>query len=229
MRDGTERAAKTRNLIMWIQRVGVECIAQAKGPGQRPGYFPGVLGVEIEIEEAEWLICCQRKSPGCGRRHSIDELRQRRVSHGRNCALTEVIVIQAKDSGVRSKPEFVSAMAPGEVIVDEEARSSPALNPGIVESADGSEWCICTAALQHNRKCRERLLKVTGPKQALVPGKRGIEVVHQILRKDVGVSRRERIERLRRDRVEQRVDGIGIGSLYARVSLKAEPCRVCSD
>src|ERR1700678_2655392 len=33
MRNRTEGAAKTGDLIMWIQRIGVECVAQAKRPG----------------------------------------------------------------------------------------------------------------------------------------------------------------------------------------------------
>ena len=148
---------------------------------------------------------------------------KRRVGHGGNCALSEIIVVQAKDSGIRAKPQFVSAMAPGEVVVDEEARGSPALNPGVVEPSNRSERRICAAALQHDRECRERLLKVARPKQTLVPGKCRIEVVHQILRKDVRVSRRKRVERLRRKSVEQGVDGIGVSGLQSVVGLKTKP------
>src|ERR1700724_2685187 len=49
MGDGTERAAKTSDLLMPIQRIGVEGVAQAERPGQRASHFPGVLRVEIEI------------------------------------------------------------------------------------------------------------------------------------------------------------------------------------
>src|SRR5579864_2701378 len=111
----------------------------------------------------------------------MDELRQRRISHGWNCALPEVIVIQTKDSGIRAKPEFVSAMAPSKVVIDEEARSSPALHPCVVEASNCGEGCIGTAALQHHRKCRERLLQVGRPKQTFVPRERRIEIVHEIL------------------------------------------------
>src|ERR1700692_1220019 len=137
--DGTESAAKTGNLFMRIQRIGVKGVAQSERPGKLLSHFPGVLGVEIQVEEAEWLVCRQWKSLGCRRCYSIDELRQCRVGHGRNCALTEIVVIQTKDSGVRAKPKFVGAMAPSEVVIDEEARRSPALNPGVVEPSNRSE------------------------------------------------------------------------------------------
>ncbi len=226
VRDGIERAAKARDLIVRIERIGIERVAHAESPGQLRGHLPGVLRVEIEIEEVEWLVGRQGKSlrrRGC---HSIDKLRQRRVGHRRNRAFAEIVVIQAEDSGVRAKPKFVSAMAPGEIVVDEEPRGAPALHPGVVEPSERGEGRIGAAALQHDRKCGERLLEVAGPKQAFVPGKRRIEIIHQVLRKDVRVSRREGIERLRRDRIEQRVDRIRVGGLHAGVGLKAKPGRV---
>ena len=42
----------------------------------------------------------------------------------------------------------------------------------------------------------------------------------------MGVARRERVERLRRDGIEQRIDGICVGGLHARVRLKTKPSRV---
>src|ERR1700676_22131 len=166
---------------MWIQWIGIESVAQSECPGQFPSHSPGVLGIEIKIEEAEWFVRCQRESLGCGRRHSVDELRQGRVRHRRNCALPEIIVIETKDSSVRAKPQFVSAPAPSEIVINEEARGSPALYPSVVEPSNRSERRICTTALQHNRKCRECLLKVAWPKQALIPGKCWIEIVNQVL------------------------------------------------
>ncbi len=50
-----------------------------------------------------------------------------------------------------------------------------------------------------------------------------MKVVHELLRKDVGISRRKRIERLRGKSVEQWVDGIGVGGLQAGIRLKAKP------
>src|SRR5271167_1390014 len=146
MRDGTEGTAKTAYLLMRIQWIGVEGVAQAERPGQFASYFPGVLRVDIEIEEVEGLICARRESLRRGVRHSIDELRQGRVAHGGNCAFSEVIVVQAEDTGIRSKPKFVSAMAPSEVVIDEEPGCTPALHPGVVQPSDGREG-ICAAAL----------------------------------------------------------------------------------
>ena len=104
----------------------------------------------------------------------------------------EVIVIQAEDSRIGSKPQFVRAVAPGQVVIDEEPGGAPSLYPGVVEPSDGGERRVRTAALQNDRKCGERFLKIAGPEQAFIPGKRRIEIVHEILRKDVRVSRRKR-------------------------------------
>src|ERR1035437_1775544 len=104
MRNGTERAAKAGDLIMRIQRIGVEGIAQTERPGQGTSHFPGVLRVDIEIEKVERFICTRRESLRRGVRYSIDELQQRRVGHGGNRAFSEVVVVQAEDSGVRAKP-----------------------------------------------------------------------------------------------------------------------------
>jgi hypothetical protein len=66
----------------------------------------------------------------------------------------KIIVIQTKDSGVRAKPQFVSDPAASEIIIDEEARGSPALYPRVVKPSNRSEWRLCPR--QHNRECRER-------------------------------------------------------------------------
>ena len=71
MRDGIERAAKTGDLIVRIQRIGVEGVAQAERPGQFTSYFPGVLRVDIEIEKVEGLIWVRRKCLRRGIRHSV--------------------------------------------------------------------------------------------------------------------------------------------------------------
>ena len=225
MRDGTEGAAKTGDLIMRIQRIGVEGVAQTERPGQCASHFPGVLRVDIEIEKVEGLICVRRERLRRGVRYSIDKLLQVRVGHGGNRAFSEVVVVQAEDTGIGSEPQFVSATAPGEVVVDEKAGCAPALNPGVVQPSDGREG-IRAAALQHDRERRKCLLKVAWPKQALVPGERRIEVVHQVLREDVRVSCRERIERLRGKRIEHRVDGVRVRGLQTGVRLKTKPGRV---
>src|SRR6202043_1652880 len=78
-------------------------------------------------------------------------------------------------------------------------------------------------ALQHDGERSECLLKITGAKQASVPGKRRVEIVHNTLRKDVSISRRKRVQRLWGKRIEQRVDGICISSLESVIRLQAEP------
>ncbi len=139
MRDGTERAAKTGDLIMRIQRIGVEGVAQTERPGQFASHFPGVLRVDIEIEKVEGLICVRRERLRRGVRYSVDELLQIRVGHRGNRAFSEVVVVQAEDTGIGSEPQFMSAMTPGEVVVDEKAGCAPALNPGVVEPSHGRE------------------------------------------------------------------------------------------
>jgi hypothetical protein len=56
MRDGIESAAKAGDLIVRIQRIGVEGIAQAERLGQFASHLPGVLRVDIEIEKVEGLV-----------------------------------------------------------------------------------------------------------------------------------------------------------------------------
>ena len=45
MRDGIERAAKARDLVVRIQWVGIERISNAEGPRQLAGQLPGVLRI----------------------------------------------------------------------------------------------------------------------------------------------------------------------------------------
>ena len=101
---------------------------------------------------------------------AINELRQSRVGDRGHGALAEIVIVQPKDSRVRAEAQFVRAVAPGQIVVDEEARRAPALHPGIVEPAERGERSVRAAALQHDRKRRERLLKIAGAEQAFVPG-----------------------------------------------------------
>src|SRR5271165_179665 len=226
MRDRGERARQSGDLAMRIEWIGIQGVAQAEGPGQISGYFPGVLRVKVEIQKVERLVGGRRKSPGCRGGDSVNVLRQGGEGHSRNRTFAEIVIVQAEDSRIGSEAQFVRAVTPGKVVVDEEAGCAPALHPGVVQSSDAGEWSVGAAALQHNRKCGKCFLKVVGRKQALVPGKSRIEIVHQMLGKDVRVSGRERVERLRRNCIEQGVDGVGPRGLQAGVGLKAEPGNV---
>ena len=62
VRNGVERARQPRDCIMGIQRIGIERVAQAERPGQFRRHLPGVLGVEIEVEEVERLVGAAEKS-----------------------------------------------------------------------------------------------------------------------------------------------------------------------
>src|SRR5271157_888236 len=108
MRDGTERAAKTGDLLMRIEWIGVQCIAHTERPSQAASHFPGVLRVDIEIEKVEGLISVRRKCLRGGVRYSRDKLLQVRLGHRGDRACPEVVVVQAKDTDIGSKPQFVS-------------------------------------------------------------------------------------------------------------------------
>ena len=114
-------------------------------------------------------------------------------------------------------------MAPGKVVVDKEPGGASSLDPCVVEPSDRSKRRIRAAALQDDRERGECLLKIAGTEQAPIPGKCRVEIIHEILRKDVGISRRKRVQGLRRKSVEQRIDGICIGGLESVVRLKAKP------
>src|SRR5208283_200245 len=182
MRNGIERAVETRNLVMRVQWVGVIRIAQAKRPGQRRRDSPGVLNIEIQIEEIKRFVGRRRECLRCRGCHAVYELWQRRIGDRWDRTLPEIVIIQPKDSDVRAKSQFVSAVAPGKIVIDKESCGAPALNPSVVESSDGGERGVGTAALKHDGERRERFLEVSWPEQALIPRERRIEVVHQILR-----------------------------------------------
>ena len=121
MRNRIEGAGEPRDFVMRTQRIRVERVANADRPRQRWLELPRILRVQIEIQEVERLVRGKRERLRCRRRDAVDELRQRRVRDGRNATLAEIVVIQAKYSGVRSKPDFVRAVAPGQIVVDEQA------------------------------------------------------------------------------------------------------------
>src|ERR1700686_5252865 len=56
MGNGTEGAAKTADLIMRIQGIGVEGVAHTERPSQSASHLPAVLRVDIEIEKVEGLV-----------------------------------------------------------------------------------------------------------------------------------------------------------------------------
>src|SRR5580700_1593611 len=99
--DGTEGAAKTSDLFMWIQRIGIEGVAHTERPGQSASHFPGVLCIDIEIEKVERLIYVRRERLRRGVRYSGDKLLQVRIGHSGNRAFSEVVVVQAQDTDIR--------------------------------------------------------------------------------------------------------------------------------
>ena len=117
------------------------------------------------------------------------------------------------------------AVAPCQIVVDKNARSATPLNPSIVQPSDRREW-ICPDAFKHDGKRGERLREIARTEQTLVPGKRRIEIIHKVLRKNVRVSCRKRIQRLRRNSVKQRIDRIRVRGLHASVGLQTKPRRV---
>ena len=62
VRNGAERAAETADLIVRIQRIGIEGVAHTESPGQVRGHFPRVLRIDIKIEKVERLICVRGES-----------------------------------------------------------------------------------------------------------------------------------------------------------------------
>src|ERR1700730_11083075 len=223
MRDRIERAAQTSDMLMRIQRVGVKSVPYPERPRQLPGHFPGVLRIQVEIQEAKGFVCRRGKSLCCRGCDSINVLRQGSVSHSWDGSLAEVIVIEPKNPSIGSKTQLVCPSAPGEVVIDEDPGGASSLNPSVVKSPDTGKRRIRAATLQNDRERGERFLKIARTKQASIPGKGRVEIIHEILRKDVRISCCKRVQGLRRKSVEQRIDGIGVGSLESVVRLKAKP------
>src|SRR6266446_1933909 len=46
MGDGIERAPQTGNVLMWIQRIGIQCVSYAAAPSHLPVHPPSVLRIE---------------------------------------------------------------------------------------------------------------------------------------------------------------------------------------
>jgi hypothetical protein len=136
--------------------------------------------------------------------------------------LAEIIIVQPQDADVSAKPQFIGAPGPRQIVVDEEPRSAPPLHPRVVEAADSRE----RAAFEHHGPGGERLGEVGGGEQAFVPGKRGIEIIHQTGREHVRVAGGEGIERLGRSGVKQGIDRVGVCRLLAGIGLKAKPGRI---
>ena len=65
--------------------------------------------------------------------------------------------------------------------------------------------------------------KLFGSKMLRVPACAGIELVDEIRAEDMRVTRHQRALRLRRIRIEHRIDRIGVCGLQARVLLKPVP------
>ena len=188
VRDGIERTLESRDLVVRVQRIGVEGIAYTDRPGYGRCNFPGVLCIEIQVQEVERLVTRCGEGLSCCRGNTVNELRQGGVVHRRDGALAEVVIIQAKDSDVRAEPEFVGAATPSEIVIDEEPRRAPALNPIVIESANRGERCVRAAAFEDDWKSSQRLLQIAWLEKTFVPREGWIEVVHQVLREDVGVS-----------------------------------------
>jgi len=149
-----------------IYGVRIEGIPEADCPRHFRSHLPGILCVEVDIEEVERFILCYGKGLKCGGSHPINELRQVRISHGGNVPFAEVIIIQTKDADIRPKPQFVSAVRPGQIVIDEKAARAPSLHPRVIYPSDVREWRVRTLALQHNRKGVECLLVIAWFKQA---------------------------------------------------------------
>src|ERR1035441_4270568 len=81
MRNCVEGGAESRHTVVWIQRIGIQCVPNTKRPGKLRSHFPSVLRIEIKVEEVEWLICSKGESLRRGRGHSVDKLWQGGVGH----------------------------------------------------------------------------------------------------------------------------------------------------
>src|SRR5258708_27572483 len=145
MRDRIERAAQTSDMLMRIYWIGVKSVPYPERPRQLPGHFPGVLRIQVEIQEVKGFVCRRGKSLCCRGCDSINELRQGGVSHSWDGSLAEVIVIQPKNPSIGSKTQLVCPSAPGEVVIDKEPGGASSLDPSGVKYPDTGKKSIRTA------------------------------------------------------------------------------------
>src|ERR1700680_1958788 len=119
-------------MLMRIESIRVKSVPYPERPRQLPGHFPGVLRIQVEIQEVKGFVCRRGKSLCCRGCHSINVLCQSGVSHSWDGSLSEVIVIQPKNPSIGSKTQLVCPSAPGEVVIDKEPRGASSLDPSVV-------------------------------------------------------------------------------------------------
>src|SRR5262249_39623386 len=112
-----KRAGEARDGPVRIQRVGIVGSANAQRPSEPRGELPGVLGVEIQIQEVVWLRIGEWKGFRRGGCHAMDRLRQGGVGDEGDGSDAEVVVVEAEDPRIDSEAEIVSADGPGKVVV----------------------------------------------------------------------------------------------------------------
>src|SRR5207302_5690948 len=117
----------------------------------------------------------------------------------------------------------VRSHSPGQVVVNEETRGAAPLDPGIIQTSQSRERRVRSAALEHNRKCRQRFFKIGRTEEALIPGEGRVKVIDQVLGENMRVAGGKRVERLWGDRVKQRVDRVCVCGLQTAVLLESEP------
>src|SRR3984957_5172811 len=106
VRDRIERPVKARYGVMRIHRIRVVRIADAESPRKSMRHLPGVLRIEVQIEEVVRVRIDQRKGlRGCGC-DAVNELRKGGVGHQRDHTLTEIIVVQVEDPAIGSETEY---------------------------------------------------------------------------------------------------------------------------
>ncbi len=111
-------------------------------------HLPGVLRIKVRFKKSVWHRIGQGEGFRSCRCNTVDELRQGCVTHQRDgAALAEIKVVQTEDAAVGSEPEFMRQDRPGEVVIDEEARSALSLHPRIVEPSQCGEGRIGAACL----------------------------------------------------------------------------------
>jgi hypothetical protein len=168
-------------------------------------------------------FCVTGKACRHGGRSAVGELREIVVDDGGHNALAEVVVADVEPARVLAELEAVAAARPDQVVVDLPLRHLAALGVGLVVAADGGEGRVGAAAGQHDGEGLKHLRVVVGQKEAGIPARAGVELIDQVRREQVRVAEHQRPLRLRRIRVEDGVDGVGVGGLQAGVLLEAVP------
>ena len=225
-----ERSGRPCEQAVLVDRIRVPCRAQSGH--QRPSLasLECIHRIQVKVAKGDALLLGDRIARRRCRGRAVCKLREIVIDHGGHNAFTQIVIAHVESARILAELEGMAFMYPYEVVVDLPLRNFAALGIRLVVAANRGEGCVGTAPGQHDGEGIEHLRVVVGQKQARIPAHARVELIDHIRRENTRVPEHQRPLRLRRIRVEDRIDRIGVCRLQAGILLEAVPdAIVCID